>query len=346
MSYKSFVAIKIAFDKEQFHANENITGEVFVRNNSPIHLELENIQIKLALKHQGKGETDEIILEANTIHEFKRIARGQTISSKFTFNPAYNVSFNGYNITQTILIKTKVDIKKESEKLLRDEKLSNFKIGGYLKGLFSPDFYNETPVTIIKGNTNYLFEKNKGSIRVGLKKAHNILLIGLIASVVLCIFFYNTIETIEVIYTFLGLYTLLFCIVYYYKIRPSQAVGLINYKLNVLDKNSYEVNLKLKKRSNIIKEINCQLIGKEKVTYDNGSSRSTTTRAFFNGVKNKITPKTVLTYQSEFPEKSLPISINNNDFEITWYYSIEILTNNNILIKGEDTILISYEQQE
>ncbi|KAB1155393.1 hypothetical protein F7018_13045 [Tenacibaculum aiptasiae] len=342
MSYKNFVDIKVSFDKEQFHANENINGDILVRNNSPIDLELENIQIQLALKHQGKGETDEIIIENNTIDEFKRITRGQTISFKFMFNPAYNVSFNGHNVTQSILIKTKVDIKKESEKLLRDEKLSDFKIGGYLKGLFSPDFYNETPVTLIKGNTNYLFEKSNGNIKAGIKRARNILLVGLIASVILSIFFYSNIEKIEVIYTFLALYALLFIGVYYYKIGPSQKVGLINYSLNSLNENSYEANLKLEKRSNIIKEINCQLIGKEKVTYNNGSSRSTATRVFFKGTKHKITPRNVLTYQSEFPEKSLPISINNNDFEIIWYYSIEVLTKNNIRIKGEDSILINY----
>ena len=342
MSYTNFVDIKIVLDENEFQVNQPITGEVFVKNNSPIHLDLETIQIKLSIKHQGKGETDEITLDYYSINDYQKISRGQTISSKFSFNPAFNVSFIGENMTQTILLTTKVDIKKESEKLLRKEKLSDFKFGGYLKGLVTPDFYHETPALVIKGDTPYKFKKASGNIKPGLKMALGILLIGFIASAIFSGIAYSQLDQIEVFYVFLGIYILLFGGVYYYKIQPSLAIGAINYKLTTIDENFYQTSLRLAKRTNSIQHINCQLIGKEKVTYDNGSSRSTVTKKFYEGPITKVTSTNISSFKSEFPIKSLPISINNNDFEILWYLKLEVLTRSNKRLNGEGLIELDF----
>lgn len=344
MSYQQFVDIKVTLDRNEFQANETISGEVFVKNHSPIHLDIENIQIKLSIKHQGKGETDEITLDYYSINDYKKISRGQTISSTFTFKPVFNVSFIGENMTQTVLLSTKVDIKKESEKLLRKEKLSDFKIGGYLKGLISPDFYHETPILIIKGNSAYKFKKTSGSIKPGIKKAQTILFFGLIVTGITSAIIYSQLSRLEVFYIFLSIYVILCGIVYFYKIQPSLAIGAINYKLESLNENSYQTNLRLKKRTNTIQHINCQLIGKEKVTYDNGSSRSTTINTFYKGEKTKVTPINISSFKSKLPNESLPISIKNNDFEIMWYLKLEVLTRNNKRIEGKDLILIDFEK--
>ena len=344
MSYQQFVDIKVTLEKNEFQANETISGEVFVKNHSPIHLDIENIQIKLSIKHQGKGETDEITLDYYSINSYKKISKGQTISSTFTFEPVFNVSFIGENMTQTILLTTKVDIKKESEKLLRKEKLSDFKIGGYLKGLIRPDFYHETPILIIKGDTSYKFKKTSGSIKPGIKKAQTILFFGLIITGIISAIAYSQLHRFEVFYIFLSIYVIICGVVYFNKIKPSQAIGEINYKLEAVDENFYLISLRLKKRTNTIQYINCQLIGKEKVTYDNGSNRSTVTNTFYKGNKTKVSTINISSFKSSFPKKSLPKSIKNNDFEIMWHLKLEVLTKVNKRIEGEDLILIDYEK--
>ncbi|WP_417799361.1 hypothetical protein [Tenacibaculum sp.] len=344
MSYQQFVDIKVTLDKNEFQANETISGEVFIKNHSPIHLDIENIQIKLSIKHQGKGETDEITLDYYSINDCEKISKGQTIASAFTFKPVYNVSFIGENMTQTVLLTAKVDIKKESEKQLRKEKLSDFKIGGYLKGLIRPDFYHEIPILLIKGNSTYKFKKTSGSIKPGIKKAQTILFFGLIITGIISAIIYSQLGRLEVFYVFLSIYAILCGIVYFYKIQPSLAIGAINYKLEALDEHYYQTNFRLKKRTNTIQHINCQLIGKEKVTYDNGSSRSTSIKTFYEGEKTKVTPINISSFKSKFPEESLPISIKNNDFEIIWYLKIAVYTRNNKRIEGEDLILIDFEK--
>ncbi|CAL2103552.1 conserved protein of unknown function [Tenacibaculum sp. 190130A14a] len=342
MSYTNFVDIKIVLDENEFQVNQPITGEIFVKNNSPIHLDLETIEIKLSLKHQGKGETDEITLDYYFINDYPKISRGQTISSKFSFNPAFNVSFIGKNMTQSILLTTKVDIKKESEKLLRKEKLSDFKLGGYLKGLVSPDFYDETPVLVIKGDTPYKFKKTSGSIKPGIKKAISILFFGFVIVTILSLFIYSTIDMLEVWYTSLSIYIILLGVVYFYKIKPSLAIGKIDYKLTTIDDSFYQTSLRFKKRTRMIQHINCQLIAKEKVTYDNGSSRSTVTKNFYEGPITKVTSTNLHSFKSELPTKSLPISINNNDFEILWYLKLEVLTRGNKRLNGEGLIELDF----
>ncbi|WGH75303.1 hypothetical protein P8625_14695 [Tenacibaculum tangerinum] len=344
MSYKNFVDINIRLDKEEFQANEPISGEIFVKNNSPIHLDIENIQIKLSIKHQGKGETDEITLDYYTVNDHKKISRAETVSSTFTFKPVFNVSFMGKNMTQTVLLTTKVDIKKESEKLLRNENLSDFKIVGYFTGLINPDFHHQTPILITKGNSSYKFKKTSGSIKPGIKRAQRILFFGLIIAGIASVIIYSQVNRLEVFYIFFGIYLILCGVVYVYKIQPSQAIGEIKYKLEAIDNDFYQTSLRLQKRTNIIQHINCQLLGKEKVTYDNGSSRSTTTSTFYKSEKIKVTTINISSFKSKFPEKSLPISIKNNDFEIMWYLKIQVLTKNNKLIEGEDLILIDFEK--
>ncbi|SEC82494.1 hypothetical protein SAMN04489761_3690 [Tenacibaculum sp. MAR_2009_124] len=346
MSYKDFVNINTTFDKEEFYANEEITGTITVRNDSPIDLELENIKISLTLKHYGKNNTDSINLSSQKNYEYKRLSRKQIIKINFSLPPAYNITFEGKNVTQSTLIVTKVDITKECEKLLRNEKLSSFKLGGYVKGLFTPDFYDETNIIIAKGNTNYELKNASGYIHPGMKKGNSILVISGIAAIVIGILFYVNTKSIDSLLLIGSIYAILVAAIYHYKIGPSNSIGPINFKLQNLIDNSYEVNLKFKKRTINIKEIRCQLIGQEKVTYQSGKNRATSKAFFYNSKPHRILPQGLsVTDTISFPEKTLPISIKNDDFEIIWYFKITIRTRNNKVISGKHIVDLKYRKE-
>ncbi|CAA0147304.1 hypothetical protein R5N98_05170 [Tenacibaculum maritimum] len=345
MSYKNFASISNIFDKTTFYANEKITGKVSVKNNSTINLKLEHIQISLILKHHGKGETDSILLNSFTNHEYKEISRGQSISIPFSFSPIYNVTFNGINVSQSILIKTKVDITNESEKLLRNHKLSNFKIGGYISGLISPDFFEETPIIIAKGDSNYELKNATGLIQPGMENAKTILIIGLSIIATAAIIFYISTKNTYILIALICSYGLLTAGIYHYKIGPSKSIGPINFKLTNQDNDSYQVHLRFQKRTLNIQKINYQLIGQEMVTYDNGSNRSTALSFFFKSKINRILLQGNSAIDiAPFPKKSLPTSISNNDFDITWLFKIIIVTKNNITIEGKHIIDLKYQE--
>ena len=345
MSYKDFVNINVKLDKQQFSLNEPIIGEVLIQNKSQIQLDLESIQLKLILKHQGKGETDIIELDSHVNRDYKILSRNETVTIKFNFKPVNYVTYNGYNVAQTVLIHTKVDIKKESEKLLRNEKLSDFKIGGYLSGVFMPDFYNETPITVIRGETDYQITHAKGNVKPGLRSSLIALGVGLILCTILGVIAYNKFSSKEFLYGIIGCYLLLILLVYYLKLGPYLSIGRIDFDLKNLEGNLYEVNLVLEKRTSIIKEISYQLIGKELVTYDNGSSRSTATHTFYKSPINTIKGRMKkLIDESGLPTKSLPTSINNNDFEIRWIFKLKVLTKANLKLNGTAKIEIAYEK--
>ncbi|CAM1372055.1 hypothetical protein [Tenacibaculum xiamenense] len=346
MSYKDFVNINTTFDKEEFYANEKITGTITVRNDSPIDLELENIKISLILKHYGKNNTDSINLNSQKNYEYKRLSRKQTIKIDFVIPAAYNITFEGKNVTQSTFIVTKVDITKECEKLLRNEKLSNFKIGGYVRGLFTPDFYDETNIKITKGNTNYELKNASGYIHPGMKKGNSILLVGGIAAIILGILFYVNTKSTDILIIVASIYAILVATIYHFKIGPSNSIGPINFKLQNLKDNSYEVNLKFKKRSINIKEIRCQLIGQEKVTYQSGKNRATAKAFFYKGESHRILPQGLKVLDTiSFPEKTLPITIKNDDFEIIWYFKITIRTRNNKVISGKHIVDLKYRKE-
>lgn len=347
MSYKDFVDINVQFDQGQYKVGEPISGVIHVKNNSPVLLKLESVKLQLILKHSGRGETDIIKLDHFLIHEFKSISKGATISSEFQFKPVYNVSYNGENVSQAIMVKTKVDIAKESEKILRNEKLSDFKIGGYLRGVFKPDFYDEAPINIVREDTNYHINSARGALRPGMKIAMIILLVALILSIVLGANINKFSNTPESIYIAPGLFGLVLLIVYFLKIGPSLAIGKIDFHLKNLEGNFYEVNLNFQKRAENIQEIIFQIIAIEKVTYDNGSNRSTATDTFYRGPEETITARgRKLVQKAELPNKSLPISIDNGDFEINWYFRIEVVTKNNITLKSRGEIQIGYEKNK
>lgn len=345
MSYKDFLNITTSFNKTEYHVNEHISGEIIIFNNSPIHLDIEDVQISLCLKHQGKGETGMIILETINCKDYKLISKGQSISLNFNFSPAYNVTFNGRNMTQNIVVKTTVDITKESEKSLRTQKLSNFKIGGYLGGLLSPDFHNTTPVFISKGTIPYLFTNASGVIKPGIQKAKLILGIGSIALLILSIIVAFNANRSEIWWSLISIFGILFAAVYYFKILPYRAIGPIEFTLQNSDNNHYTIHLKFKKRGLSNPDISCQLTGIEKVTYDNGSSRSTAKHTFFESASTIIKTKSrSISEDVELPTESLPISIDNNDFEILWYFKITVRTRNNKVISGKHIVDLKYRK--
>lgn len=346
MSYKDFVKIKVNFDKQTFAVNELVTGEIKIQNRSHIHLNLEHIEINLILKHQGKGETDVVILDNSINRDYKSLLKNELVVVKFAFKAVKNITYNGYNVTQSILVKTKVDIKEESEKLLRKEKLSGFKIGGYLRGVFKPDFYDETPVIIEKGAANYKIATAKGSIKPGLKVAMIILGIGAVLSIVIAVIGYKEYRSNNVFYSIISCYSIVFAIVYYLKLGPYLSIGKIDFNLENLEGNFCQLNLKIEKRNSVIKEISYKLLGRELVTYDNGSNRSTARHTFYKGPINKI--KRVFGVSGEkvgLPSKSLPVSIINNDFEIRWLFQLTIVTRKNIKIHGTAKIDIEYDSE-
>ncbi len=347
MSYKDFVDIRIQLNKGQFEVGDRISGKIHVKNNSPVLLKLENIKLKLILKHRGRGETDVIELGHFLIHQFKTIAKGATISADFEFDPIYNVSYNGKNISQAIVIKTKVDIAKESEKMLRDEKLSGFKIGGYLRGVFRPDFYDEKIVAVVRGKRNYQINSAKGVLRPGLKVALIVMVVTLILSIILGANMNKISQVPEYQYIAPGFFVLMLIIIYFWKISPSLAIGKIGYELKNLEGNFYEVNLNFEKRSEVLQSIIYQIIAVEKVTYDNGSSRSTATHTFYKGPEKTIVAKgRKLVHQAELPNRSLPVSIDNGDFEVNWYFKITAETKSNMTLKSRGEIFVGYEKEK
>ena len=135
-------------------------------------------------------------------------------------------------------------------------------------------------------------------------------------------------------------------IIYLLKIKPSQNIGPIHFNLKDLEDGFYQINLKFDKRLANTKEISCQLIGEEKVTYDNGSSRSTVKYIFFESpsIIKKI-QRNNTSIQAELPSESLPIPIKNNDFEITWYFKISTITKHNLLISGKHVVDLKYRKE-
>jgi len=241
------------------------------------------------------------------INDYSSIARGEMISKRFEFSPVKNINYNGQKLTQNITIKTKVDITKETEKLLRSNKLSDFKIGGYFSGVFKPDFYNEHPVLITKNDINYKIKKAKGKISPGLSNVFNQLVVSLSVVIFLAIMLRNKFELKELLYGAIGVLGIIFLIVYYFKLRPALSIGSITYKLKNIEGNFYQVNLVFEKRTRNIQKITYQLVAQERVTYDNGSSRSTTTHIFYESPLETIATKmSPITVEANFPKKALP----------------------------------------
>ncbi len=247
MSYKNFVNISFTASKRDFSVGEAITGQLQVENKSKIALKIENIEVKLVLKHQGKGETDSIEINKYVEKTIKTLAVGAVAIVEIDLGAVTTVTYNGYNVTQSVLVYTKVDISKETERLLRKEKLSDFKIGGYLSGVFRPDFYNETLVIVTKSKAEYCFIKGKGVIKPGIRMAAIILFLGLVISIVCGVLVYNMLKSNVVIYGFLFGYAIIFCSVYYLKIGPYLAIGAINFELQNLEDQHYSVKLYTKK---------------------------------------------------------------------------------------------------
>jgi len=348
MNYKDLVSINIRLDNTDYNINQPIQGVLEVTNNSQIRLELDSIKLDLILQHKGKGETDAIILESTIIHDFKSINSKQAVSSEFSFNPVYNVSYNGYNVSQAIILKTKVDINKETEKLLRNNKLSKLKIGSFFRGVFKPDFYDEVLIKVIKGNANYKINSASGSLEPGKSTALTIIGISFIVCLIGGFLLHKNFDNkTEIIYGVIALFLAIFTFTYFYKLGPSLKVGNIKFKLNNIEGNFYEAVLNFEKRNQSIKEISAQLIGVEKVTYDNGSSRSTATHTFYESKPHIIKSfGSSIREEIELPSDSLPISIENNDFEILWKFKIIALTKNNLKLSGSSNIKIGFEKIE
>lgn len=348
MNYKDLVSINIRLDNTQYKINQPIIGVLKVTNNSQVRLELDSIKLDLLLKHKGKGETDSIILESTIIKDYKSINVNETISLEFSFNPVNNVSYNGYNVTQAILLKTKVDINKETEKLLRNNKLSKLKIGSFFRGVFKPDFYDEALIEVVKGDANYKINSATGILKPGKSIALKIIGISFLISLIGGVILYKNFDNkTEIIYEVIALFLTILVVTYFYKLGPSLKIGNIKFKLNNIEGNFYEAVLNFEKRNQSIKEISTQLIGLEKVTYDNGSSRSTATHTFYES-KPHIIKRFGSSIREEIglPIASLPISINNNDFEILWKFKIVALTKNNLKLSGSSNIDIGLEKTE
>jgi hypothetical protein len=348
MNYKDLVSINIKIDDTEYYINQPITGVLEVTNNSQIRLDLESIKLELLLKHKGKGETDSIILESTTIKNYKSINVNETVASEFSFKPANNVSYNGYNVTQAILLKTKVDINKETEKLLRNSKLSKLKIGSFFRGVFKPDFYDEELLKVVKGDVDYKINSASGHIKPGKSVALTIIGVSLLVCLIGGVILYKNFDNkTEIIYGVIALFLTVLTFTYFFKLGPSLRLGEIKFKLNNIEGNFYEAVLNFEKRNQSVKEISAQLIGIEKVTYDNGSSRSTTTHTFYDSKPYVIKRfGSSIREEIELPKDSLPKSIDNNDFEIIWKFKIMALTRNNTTLSGSSEINLGFEKIE
>lgn len=345
MSYKDFVLINVTVDKKAYHVNEPISGKVRIKNNSPIQLKLENIQLRLLLKHHGRGETDSSVMHRFTIHDYKSLSIGQVITCDFEFPRAGNVSFVGKNMTQSIIIQTKVDITKESERALRNEKISNFKIVGYIKGVFRPDFYDEEPVKVVRGDVNYHLGSASGVIRPGIKKSLITLGVALVACSVLGGFLYNMSKDPLALYLALGLFAIVAAVVYFLKLGPYLSIGKIDFQLKNLEGNFYEVNLDFEKRSYEIESISYQILARESVTYNNGSSRTTVRHTLYKSKESTIPSKgRKLVHKADLPSKSLPITIDNNDFKVDWFFNIKVVTRGNKTVEGRSKFILTFEK--
>lgn len=348
MKYSEAINITISLTQNTFMCNEPIRGELTIKNNYDATILIKNILVNLMLKHQGRGETGTYNIERITISDYRSIKAGEIITHQFAFDPIYNVTYIGENVTQNIIVKTKVDIKSESEKELRNQAISNLKIGSFFRGVFKPDFYNEKVVKIIRGNVNYEIKNAEGSIILGIKKVITILGVSLLALIILSFMFYHNInEQIEVFYVALSIFLILLGFLYVFKISPSLKIGKIKYKLNNIEGNFYEAILNFEKRSRNIKEIKCQLFAIEKVTYDNGSSRSTATKTFYKS--DLYTIKRFgksIKEEIELPKVSLPKTLNNGDFEIIWKFNIIVTTDRNLNLIGTSEINLGFEKTD
>ncbi|WP_299891562.1 hypothetical protein [uncultured Lacinutrix sp.] len=348
MNYKDLVSINIKLDNTKYNIYQPIIGVLEIKNNSDVRLELDGIKLELLLRHKGKGETDSIVLENTIIKEYKSINVNQTIVLDFSFSPVNNVSYNGYNVTQAILLKTKVDINKETEKLLRNNKLSKLKIGSFFRGIFKPDFYDEVLIKVIKANANYKINSASGLLKPGKSIALAIIGISFVVCLIGGLLLYKNFDNkTDIIYGVIALFLAIFVFTYFYKLGPSLKVGDIKFKLNNIEGNFYEAVLNFEKRNQSIKEISAQLLGVEKVTYDNGSSRSTAKHTFYESKPHIIKGIASSVREAiELPKDSLPISIINNDFEILWKFKIVALTHNNLTLSGSADINIGFEKNE
>ncbi len=344
MNYRDALSIHSKFEGEFFSCDEPIIGELVVHNNSNELVKIEKITVNLEVIHQGKGETDQVILDDLVINDYASIGPDETITHPFEFKPSYNVSFVGLAVTQNISIKTVVDIAPETEKLLRKKALGEKKILSFLGGMFIPDFYDETPVKVVRGETNYEIKKAGGTIRPGVDSAKSIMIYSLIILMVLSLFgYFLSDKQIEVVYVAIALFAVICVVTYVLKIAPSCK---INYILKNVEGNFYEAHLELEKGKKL-KGMSCRLVGIEEVTYDCGSSRCTSSETFHESVPTNVQQSSENTFNEviALPEISVPISISNNDFDIIWKFEITMTTANGSALKGSAPIELGFEKE-
>ena len=347
MKYSEFIETEIIFIQQKIQCHEPVVGTVKIKNNYDETILIDEIIIKLILKHQGKGETDELEIEKLIVSEYNEIHPDEIIEHHFSFNPPYNTTYVGKNMTQNILVKTKVDINKASERELRNNAISKLKFASFFRGVFKPDFFNESILQVERGDTNYEIKKAIGTIKPGRGAALVIMIISFIVCLVGgLILYFNMNEDINIIYIPVSIYAVIFWLTYNYKLEPYLQIGKIDFTLLNIDGNFCKANLNIEKRTRTIKEISCQFIGTEKVTYNNGSKRSTVTRHFYKSkphIINRLLSK--IEEEISLPDDSLPKSIDNNDFEIIGRFKIVVTTRKGRKLSGTSTIDLGFERR-
>ena len=347
MKYSEFIETIIAFNQTSIKCHEPVVGVIEIKNNYDEMILIDEVIIDLILKHEGKGETDVLKIDQHIITDYKEIQPNEIIEHHFSFEPTYHTTYVGKNMTQNILVKTKVDINKSSEKELRNNAISKLKFASYFRGVFKPDFFSESVLQVERGDTNYEIKKAEGTIKPGRGVALAIMVISFIVCLIGGVILYmNMNEDINLIYIPVSIYAVIFWLTYNYKLEPYLKIGKIDFQLLNIEGNFYQANLNIEKSSRTIKEISCQLIGTEQVTYDNGSKRSTVTHHFLKSkphIINRLLSK--IEEEIPLPDRSLPKTIDNNDFKIIWQFKIMITTKRGRKLSGKAKIDLGFEKK-
>ena len=348
MKYNDFIETEIVFDQQAISCQDPVIGCLKIKNNYDNVVFIDKIEIELILRHKGKGQTETMSLEEQIITDYNKINAGEAIVHHFSFYPTYLTTYIGKNITQQILVKTKVDISKVSEKELRNSAANKLKFASYFRGVFKPDFFNESVLQVDRGEANYEIKKAQGIINPGRNVALAILILGFVLCVIgVFVLYYKFDQDTNVISIPIIIYAIIFWLTYQFKLEPYLKIGKINFNLLNIEGNFYQANLNIEKQTRSIKEMSCQLIGMERVTYNSGKERQTATRDFYksqphliNRFLSKIEAKIPL------PEGSFPATIKNNDFEIKWRFKILVTTKKGRKLSGTSTIYLGFENLE